>query len=137
MSRLRNDDPWNPPGGRIGDCAAPLDPSGGSGRWTSVPTADRTLLGDRAVLERRAGWRGGSPAPPPAQLAAEAEPCKQYAARAACDADASCTWCDCAAVPSSCWDLASAKRLPPSVYTCDSARHPRPPPRGDAPAARA
>ncbi len=37
----------------------------------------------------------------------------------ACDADANCTWCKCAAVPSKCYNLTEAKILPPSVFACD------------------
>jgi len=36
-----------------------------------------------------------------------------------CDADAKCTWCKCAALPSQCWTLADAKKLPAGVYVCD------------------
>ena len=39
------------------------------------------------------------------------------------DADAQkgvCTWCKCGALPSSCWTVDNAKKLPPSVYICDS-----------------
>jgi C1A family cysteine protease len=37
----------------------------------------------------------------------------------ACDADSACTWCKCAALPSQCWTLADAKKLPAGVYACD------------------
>lgn len=36
-----------------------------------------------------------------------------------CDSDAACTWCACAAVPSRCWSVEDAKRLPAAVYVCD------------------
>lgn len=53
------------------------------------------------------------------------DPChSKYTTQASCDADKTtgggCTWCECAAVPSSCWTKANAKKLPPGVYTCDS-----------------
>ena len=32
----------------------------------------------------------------------------------------SCLWCECAAVPSSCYTKEDAKGLPPGVFTCDS-----------------
>jgi len=31
-----------------------------------------------------------------------------------------CTWCKCGALPSSCWTVENAKKLPPGVYQCDS-----------------
>merc|ERR1719231_2194152 len=36
-----------------------------------------------------------------------------------CNADTACTWCKCAALPSQCWTLADAKKLPAGVYQCD------------------
>jgi hypothetical protein len=36
-----------------------------------------------------------------------------------CNADAACTWCQCGAVPSSCWTLENSKKLPSGVYRCD------------------
>jgi len=53
------------------------------------------------------------------------DPCHaKYKNQTACDADTStgggCTWCKCAAVPSSCWTKENAKKLPAGVYTCDS-----------------
>ncbi|KAF8065562.1 Vacuolar-processing enzyme [Scenedesmus sp. PABB004] len=41
-------------------------------------------------------------------------------AQAACDASAACTWCQSAAVPSSCYTLDQAKRLPAAVFKCDT-----------------
>jgi cathepsin B len=51
------------------------------------------------------------------------DPChNKYQTQAACDADQTtgggCTWCKCAAVPSSCWTKTLAKKLPPGVYQC-------------------
>jgi len=44
-----------------------------------------------------------------------------YHDQAACDAQKGvCTWCKCGALPSSCWTVDNAKKLPPSVYICDS-----------------
>lgn len=36
-----------------------------------------------------------------------------------CDSDDACTWCACMAVPSACWSVEDAKRLPAAVYVCD------------------
>lgn len=41
--------------------------------------------------------------------------------QASCNADTTCTWCKAAAVPSSCFEKANAKRLPPGVFECDAA----------------
>ncbi len=43
----------------------------------------------------------------------------QYSDQTSCDADALCTWCKCAAVPSACYTVVNAKKLPPSVFACD------------------
>ena len=48
----------------------------------------------------------------------ETDSCK-YSEQSTCDADALCTWCKCAAVPSSCYLITDAKKLPPSVFACD------------------
>jgi hypothetical protein len=42
-----------------------------------------------------------------------------YSTQAACDANTTCTWCKCAAVPSQCWTKKEAAGLPPGVYVCD------------------
>ena len=42
-----------------------------------------------------------------------------YADQASCDADATCSWCVSAAVPSACKEMADAKQLPPAVFQCD------------------
>ena len=36
-----------------------------------------------------------------------------------CHANELCTWCNCGALPSSCFSKQSAPFLPPKVYTCD------------------
>ena len=36
-----------------------------------------------------------------------------------CKANELCTWCNCGALPSSCFSKQSAPFLPPKVYTCD------------------
>ncbi len=43
-----------------------------------------------------------------------------YTDQKSCDANSTCTWCKCAAVPSACFEKENAKRLPPGVYVCDS-----------------
>ncbi len=43
-----------------------------------------------------------------------------YTDQASCDANTTCTWCKCAAVPSACFEKVNAKKLPPGVYQCDS-----------------
>lgn len=53
-----------------------------------------------------------------ALLGAAAAACSEKSATS-CDADAACTWCKCAALPSQCWTLADAKKLPAGVYVCD------------------
>eukprot|EP00036_Acanthoecidae_sp_10tr_P001569 CAMPEP_0182948090 /NCGR_PEP_ID=MMETSP0105_2-20130417/59584_1 /TAXON_ID=81532 ORGANISM="Acanthoeca-like sp., Strain 10tr" /NCGR_SAMPLE_ID=MMETSP0105_2 /ASSEMBLY_ACC=CAM_ASM_000205 /LENGTH=309 /DNA_ID=CAMNT_0025088377 /DNA_START=45 /DNA_END=971 /DNA_ORIENTATION=- len=42
-----------------------------------------------------------------------------YTTESACDANSTCTWCKCAAVPSACWTKKDAAGLPPGVYECD------------------
>jgi hypothetical protein len=49
-----------------------------------------------------------------------ADPCSQYNDQKSCDGNSTCTWCKCAAVPSSCWSKADASHLPPGVYVCDN-----------------
>jgi len=44
----------------------------------------------------------------------------KYTDQASCDADSACTWCKAAAVPSSCFEVANAKKLPAGVFQCDS-----------------
>ena len=51
-------------------------------------------------------------------LQAGEDDCK-FTDQSSCDADANCTWCKCAAVPSVCYNLTMAKRLPVSVFACD------------------
>jgi len=50
----------------------------------------------------------------------------KYTTQKTCDADTTtgggCTWCECAAVPSACWQKSNAAKLPPGVYTCDSSK---------------
>lgn len=41
-----------------------------------------------------------------------------YTSKDACDADPVCSWCECSAVPSSCFDLTDVDKLPPSVFAC-------------------
>merc|ERR1712070_1243112 len=47
----------------------------------------------------------------------------KYTTQKTCDADTTttggCTWCECAAVPSACWEMTNAAKLPRGVYTCD------------------
>lgn len=47
----------------------------------------------------------------------------QHTTRIACNADTAttggCTWCECVAVPSACWEKTNAAKLPRGVYTCD------------------
>lgn len=37
-----------------------------------------------------------------------------------CNADPACVWCACSAVPSSCFSVDDAKKLPAAVFTCDA-----------------
>ena len=58
------------------------------------------------------------------------DPCHtSHTDQVSCDADkktgGGCTWCKCAALPSSCWTTANSKKLPASVYQCDSATRTR------------
>eukprot|EP01064_Diplonema_japonicum_P032639 TRINITY_DN6188_c0_g2_i2.p1 TRINITY_DN6188_c0_g2~~TRINITY_DN6188_c0_g2_i2.p1 ORF type:complete len:143 (+),score=35.60 TRINITY_DN6188_c0_g2_i2:43-471(+) len=56
----------------------------------------------------------------PAPVAVGEDACEaKYSAESTCDADAACTWCKCGALPSQCWTLANAAKLPPGVYICD------------------
>lgn len=36
-----------------------------------------------------------------------------------CNADAACVWCACSAVPSACFSVEDAEKLPAAVFTCD------------------
>ena len=50
----------------------------------------------------------------------QADQCaKEHTSQATCDADSGCTWCKCGALPSQCWTLEDAKKLPAGVYVCD------------------
>ena len=50
----------------------------------------------------------------------EATDCETaYADQSSCDGDATCSWCESAAVPSGCKTLEDAKSLPPAVFKCD------------------
>ena len=54
----------------------------------------------------------------------ENDPCHGvYTDQSSCDADAACTWCKSAAVPSSCNTVENAKKLPPGVFACDAKEH--------------
>eukprot|EP01060_Flectonema_neradi_P034806 TRINITY_DN622_c0_g1_i12.p2 TRINITY_DN622_c0_g1~~TRINITY_DN622_c0_g1_i12.p2 ORF type:complete len:193 (+),score=63.27 TRINITY_DN622_c0_g1_i12:354-932(+) len=44
---------------------------------------------------------------------------EKYTTQSTCDADSGCTWCKCGALPSQCWTLDDAKKLPAGVYVCD------------------
>lgn len=48
--------------------------------------------------------------------------CKAHTKGDSCDADAGCVWCECSAVPSSCFSVEDAKKLPAAVFTCNSKR---------------
>ncbi|CAD7965604.1 unnamed protein product [Amoebophrya sp. A120] len=53
----------------------------------------------------------------------EDDPChKKYHDEASCAADTTlgggCVWCVCGALPSSCWTIADAKKLPKAVFNC-------------------
>ena len=66
-----------------------------------------------------------------ASVAFAADPCHtSHLDQASCDKDTTtgggCTWCKCAALPSSCWTTANSKKLPQAVYTCDNSNTPAP-----------
>jgi len=48
------------------------------------------------------------------------DPCKPVTSEDACDKLSDCTWCKSAAVPSACYNLTMSKKLPPSIFACDS-----------------
>jgi len=48
--------------------------------------------------------------------------CEDLKDTTTCDADAGCTWCKSAAVPSACHSTSDAKKLPPAVFICDKKR---------------
>ncbi|CAE7533410.1 Ctsz, partial [Symbiodinium necroappetens] len=59
--------------------------------------------------------------------AAQDDAChSSHKAKADCDADAKCTWCEASAVPSACYTKENAAKLPPAVFTCAThgRRHP-------------
>jgi len=69
------------------------------------------------VKERAAKWHR--------KLAAgeTTDECKaKHTTADSCDADAGCAWCECAAVPSSCYSIEDAAKLPQSVFKCDKAQ---------------
>lgn len=45
-----------------------------------------------------------------------------YTDQSSCDANSTCTWCKCAALPSGCFEKVNAKKLPAGVYICDSSQ---------------
>eukprot|EP00729_Bicosta_minor_P005835 gene5835-87_t len=49
---------------------------------------------------------------------AVAEDCTETS-EAGCNALDACTWCNCSAIPSECWTIAAASKLPSGVYACD------------------
>jgi len=56
---------------------------------------------------------------------AQDDPCQSaHKTQSACDKDTTtgggCTWCKCAALPSACWTIDNAKKLPSGVYDCDA-----------------
>jgi len=64
------------------------------------------------------------------KLGKTSEECKaDHSAEGACNADAACVWCACSAVPSSCFSVDDAKKLPSAVFTCDSKEEDVPAPR--------
>jgi len=56
---------------------------------------------------------------------ASATNCEDLKDSPTCDADATCTWCKSAAVPSACHPLADAKKLPSPVFVCNKKRQHR------------
>jgi len=44
--------------------------------------------------------------------------CAGFKSQTDCYAHTGCSWCICAAVPSSCKNVATAKKAPPSVFNC-------------------
>eukprot|EP00439_Symbiodinium_sp_Y106_P058985 s2459_g8.t1 len=51
--------------------------------------------------------------------AAQDDAChSSHKAKADCDADTKCTWCEASAVPSACYTKENAAKLPPAVFTC-------------------
>lgn len=49
--------------------------------------------------------------------------CNKVPTQSACDKLLNCTWCKSGAIPSECYFLAQAKRLPPGVFDCDKKPH--------------
>merc|ERR1711998_28875 len=43
-----------------------------------------------------------------------------HSAEGSCNADSACVWCKCSAVPSVCFSVDDAKKLPAAVFQCDS-----------------
>lgn len=41
-----------------------------------------------------------------------------YDSKEACDADSACSWCECSAVPSSCFEITDVDKLPHGVFKC-------------------
>lgn len=50
---------------------------------------------------------------------AQMNPCNSIKTPTQCNAMSNCTWCLCKALPSSCFSLAQAKKLPPGVFKCN------------------
>mmetsp|Transcript_79550 Transcript_79550/g.223132 ORF Transcript_79550/g.223132 Transcript_79550/m.223132 type:complete len:387 (-) Transcript_79550:210-1370(-) len=61
-----------------------------------------------------------------ARAAAQDDACQgKHKTQADCTADAACTWCTAAAVPSSCFTKENAAALPPGVFQCEKPRRRR------------
>merc|ERR550537_133930 len=84
--------------------------------WKAVFTAIDAILG---IVKDVCPSTAPAPRPllPGVTLAA-GDDCT-YTTQSACDANSTCTWCKCSAVPSACWTKKDASGLPPGVYTCD------------------
>lgn len=69
-------------------------------------------------------------------LGKDSDQCKaDHPTEDGCNSDAACTWCKCAAVPSRCWSVEDAKRLPAAVYVCDKKQVKDDPPPSPQPSA--
>eukprot|EP00756_Hemistasia_phaeocysticola_P063609 Hpha_TRINITY_DN7084_c0_g1::TRINITY_DN7084_c0_g1_i1::g.22922::m.22922 len=55
----------------------------------------------------------------PAVKPQPAADCSDSTTESACNADSGCVWCNCSALPSSCWSCADAQKLVPSINHCD------------------
>ena len=84
--------------------------------WTASCNWCRTATVPPSCLS----WAGASKLPPSVFACGNSSrpDCGALKTQASCYAATGCSWCICAAVPSSCKNVDTAKKAPPSVFNC-------------------